>query len=244
VNGTGSTAVIAKWAAEQGSKKFGFLYPFIPGFDTITNTLKAYIAKAEPNMQFFTQTTPLAATAADFDGALVGFKNQGVDTIHALVSPDLYSLVLQEASVQQMGPADGIRWVFGPPAYDQNNVNPAMEGAYVLSWTKPWESNDPAAKKAKKIIGKQKSLDSTTALGFNQIAIFEDLLNQIKGPITKESIIAAAQKSKPFSQRLSPYKVSIHKPDTNAEGGQVVQVKNGKFIDASEYVVVPAKDLD
>ena len=27
-------------------------------------------------------------------------------------------------------------------------------------------------------------------------------------------------------------------------GGQVVQVKNGKFVDASEYVVVPAKNLD
>jgi ABC-type branched-subunit amino acid transport system substrate-binding protein len=248
-SGQATTLPMLLWAIDQGAKTFGVLYTDIPSLKTIfVDPLENYL-KAHPDVKtkLVTKSLPLATTGADIDGAIAEFKAAGVDMLFASASPEGAALQLQRAKQQGFGPADGIRWIFGPNIYDPDVAANAddLQGTYVLSQWYPWEETKvPAVKKMVKTIGKQIEVrDGFAASGYQFGAILERALKTVKGPVTRASVLHALLSIHKFPMPIAPYKVDLADFANNPSGGQILKDENGKWTPVSDYIVTSSKEF-
>jgi ABC-type branched-subunit amino acid transport system substrate-binding protein len=246
-----------QWAIDHGSKHFGVLVPSVPGVSALVDPFKAYVDK---NPQLGVDLTvvplPLNAGGADVDGALAKLKSANVDAVFPITVIDTQELLLREAAAQGYGPTDGIKYIFsGIPTADL----PIFEGTYALSVLYSWEDTSiPAVKKMVKTIGKKvKVHDSFSAGAYQEGLILEQTLDHIKGPITRDSIEKFWRAQHKFQLPLAPYKVDfvggsgctgINSGDActfkSPSGAQILQNKDGTWVPAGEFVVIPAKEFN
>ena len=236
---TGSLSIALKWAIQHGSKKFALVYPNIGGlsFASLFDPMQAYITKTGAKTKFITLGVASNATAGDWDAAIATLKEDGVDTVAALATANSEVVALSQANTNSFGPKNGIHWILGPSAYVPSIITPALEGVYLLSWTYPWFTNAPGVKAALKLLKNVKNPDGVTALAYQDFSLFQSVLNEVKGPVTRQSILAAIRKNTPVQLSMSPYKVDLASLN-NPEGGELLVLKNGKFQAASNYETV------
>jgi branched-chain amino acid transport system substrate-binding protein len=241
---TALSPCVGKFALDKSTKGMAFVTPNFPMVEQLGQPLKRYMEAN--NVKFVEKTTPIVATGADFDAVVADLKGQGVDTVWTLAPTDSAVIALESANRQSFGPKDGIRWIFGPPLYDTAvaKASPAIDGIYVQLLTYPWEAKNAATKKALKTIkGKVDDTDGFAASGYDAGAALEQLFKYVNGKPTRAAIATALTKQKPTTLPLSPVKVDPKKdPVKNPSACTLVQIKDKKFVPASDFLVVPAKE--
>ena len=233
-DGTINLSVLVKWAHSHGVTKFGTLNPQIPELAHETAQLSAY-AKKLSHKSVVNTTVPITATAADYDGAIVQMKAQGVKAVLGL---EITPLVIQEANRQGFGPANGIKWF----TLGFSSATPAatLPGVYAVSSYYPFGTNYPGIKAATKILkaGNVSPLDVTAASGYQGIIQLRSALNLVKGPVTRASLLEALGRQKNFQVPLTPLIAHPSNPVTNPEGGFVYEAKGNNWVQVSQFITV------
>jgi ABC-type branched-subunit amino acid transport system substrate-binding protein len=245
--GRATTLPMLTYAIAQGSKAFGVAYPSsVPGLkDGFVTPLQDYL-DLNPSIKtkLVDVPMPFPASAADWDAAIQKMKDAGVDAAFIAVQPDGGVLGLQEARLQGFGPDDGIKWIFGPNFYDPEiAANSAFEGAYALSIAYPWEdTKNPQVKKMSKTIKKSLSKqDGFAESGYQIAASVEGALKGVKSPVTSAALLQKWSTLHKQPYPLTPTKLDWTNVTKNPSVGEIVLAKDGKWVPASDFLVIPAK---
>ena len=238
-NGTTSISIGLKWAIQQGSKTFALVLPSLPGagFGPTIANLQEILKKSGAKTKMITMSVPLTATAADWDAVIATLKGDGADTVMMGSTLPQTALALTTAATNSYGPKNGIRWIVGPAAYSKSAISPVFAGAYILSYTYPWSENNPDVKTALGILKNIKGLDGVDGLAYQDFSLIQSVLNEVKGPVTRQSVLAAIHKKTSIPLSLTSYSVDLASVN-NLEGAQILVLKNGKFQAASKYLTV------
>jgi branched-chain amino acid transport system substrate-binding protein len=233
--GTMGLAVLAQFGFDSGAEKVAlqtpsFIQPLLATLQSSVDTTKGEL--------IVPPFTPITPTAADFDGFIAEAKSAGATAVISLVQTDQASVILQEANRNGFGPKDGIKWLFGPTQYVPGLAD-ELDGAYVFSYGYPWTSENPEAKAARKLLkGKVDVLDGFAQQGYQAAGEFQQVLKSVKGPVTRESFLAAARRATNITVPLTPgMKINLVTPSEDPEGGFFVKSVNGRFVPAGEFTL-------
>ena len=232
--GSGGLSDIVKFAVDSGSKKVALqgpalFQPEIPGLTTFTKSIGGTLIVPP-----FTPTVP---AAADFDAWIASAKADGADAVLSLTESSTGELLLQQAADENFGPAQGIKYLFGPTEYDPRITN-QINGTYVYTYGYPWSSSIPAAQAALSVLkkGKVSVLDGFAQGGYQAGGVLQQVLSMVKGPVTRASFKAACEKATSVTVPLTPgLKANLVNPGSDTVGGFVVKAENGKFVQVGGY---------
>jgi ABC-type branched-subunit amino acid transport system substrate-binding protein len=247
MSGQAPTLPMLKWAIDQGVKKFAIMYPAGLGFEPyVLDPLTKYLEN-NPSIatELLIEKVPLSATAADVDLAIADMKAKGVEAVIPVVQLDS-DVLIREASTNGFGPKDGIKWIFSPNGYTPAAAAlPELDGTFVMSQWYAWEDTaNPAVKKALARIGKKVDvLDGFVGTGYLVGAVLEQGLKNVKGPITRDTVRDTFLSLHHFKMPFAPYTIDIGELTANPSGGQILEAKNGHWVKAGAYTVVPAKEF-
>jgi len=231
--GTMGLAVLAQFGFDHGAKKVALQAPSL--LAPLVPTLQGYVktTKGQLVVPPFTPETP---TVADFDAFIASAKSAGATAVIGLLEPAEAQLFLQEATRQSFGPSNGIKFLFTPVEYDPR-VAAEFNGAYVYTYGYPWTSKNPEAVAAYKLLkGKVSVLDGFAQQGYQFAGEFRQVLNLVKGPVTRASFLAAAKRATSISVPLTPMKIDLVDPSKDPEGGSFVKAVNGRFVAVGGFV--------
>ena len=199
---------VGKFAIDEGTKGVAFVGPDFPGLAQLKTPFIDYLEGND--IPFVDQALPIIPTGADIDGAVVNLKGKGVDTLYVLATLTAAPLLLESANRQGFGPADGIRWVFGPNLYvPEVAALPEFDGAYVQALTEPVEGDSAAAKTALKFLKKHdiEPLTGFAFAGYSAGARIEQFFKNVKGAATTTAIAKARKTMGPQPDPLLPVKI-------------------------------------
>jgi branched-chain amino acid transport system substrate-binding protein len=233
--GTMGLAVLAQFALDSGAEKVAIQSPSL--LQPLLPTLQSYVDAAKGEL-IIPPLGPIAPTAADFDGFIAAAKSAGATAVISLVQADQAPVILREANQNGFGPNDGITWLFSPTEYVPR-IADQLDGAYVYTYGYPWSSQNPAAKAARKVLkGKVDVLDGFAQQGYQIAGEFQQILELVKGPVTRESFLAAAKRATSITVPLTPgMKINFADPSENPEGGYFVRSVKGRLVPAGQFTL-------
>ncbi len=185
-----------------------------------------------------------APTQGENDAAtsyVVKAKSQGCDALSYSGDPAQNLATLKAEQAQGY---EGAR-LFSSAAYSLDlakEAGSAMEGMYATSEFAPFTGNEPAVKQMRAAFEKNNvPITFFSEGGYVAAKVFAGVLEQIEGPITRESVAAQMKKKEPVDTPLlaKPW-VFGHHPNLSVH---MVQYKNGEFVPVGEYISLTEKQI-
>jgi len=226
-----------KYAVEHGAKKIALLVPPLGALlQPAIDASKAYLATTSATL-VVPPSFPSDPTAADLDAVLAQLKSEGVDAVLGLFQGPSAELLIQEADRQSYGPSNGIKYLFGNNL-DAPQFAAPINGAYSVTQAYPLsDTSNPNVKTALAVLkGHVPTLDGFVSVGYDYGALLKEVLDKVKGPVTRQSFIKAMEATTSASVPLSPLKLDLAKPDKDLEGGAIVKSENGRWVAVSPYI--------
>jgi len=239
VSGTSGLGIVLKWSSGKGEKKTGIIAPSAGGVLTpLIDDIATYAKKIHVSFKI-DQLPGYVLTSADLDTAFVQFKQAKVKTIMTFAQTSAYPLILQEGTRQGLTTSNtnyAFTLTYSP--FDPAAAKP-LDGTYVVLFSYSFEDHNAATEKAEKILrGHVAMINGNTTRGYDDGVLLQQVLNKVKGPITRASILATLKTMTNVVLPLDPVHANLADPLHNPEGGEILKVVNGKYVPVSPFLVI------
>ena len=226
--------VAAEWAVAEGAKNVIIVRDDPEAFVNVAKVAQAKIKSGGSSAE----QVEVKIGTTDYGPIISQVKKKGPDAVLLILPPQEAAAYLNEAALQGLkAPAYGYS-----PAATESTVELAgknAEGFRAVSLTLPATSDDPAIKEyrgamAKYGKGAKPDLYSLAAYGYAKV--FGQILETIKGDITKESITRAIESSTNVDSGIVPAMSFGAEQHLGTHSVVRVEVKNGAFVASGDFV--------
>lgn len=226
--------VAAEWAVQEGAKNIVIVRDDPAAFVNVANAAQAKI-KSEGSSA---SQVEVKIGTTDYGPVIVQVKKKAPDAVLLILPPQEAAAYLNEAALQGLKTQ-----AYGySPAATESTVELAgenAEGFRAVSLTLPATSEDPAIKEYRDAMakyGKGAKPDLYSLATYGYAKVFAQILETIKGDVTKESITKAIESSTKVETGIVPTMSFGADQHLGTHSVIRVEVKGGQYVAAGEFV--------